>query len=403
MICLVYVCSLIFPFSLPSKISIYNFIDVSNIKYEIFDDKMLSTWNENNLEHIFKNVTNNIFTNNFKIYKNNIKFAISVFYLVTFVTILTKDLFLYLKMYFSVGNNNLEDERINLILEESKKKLKIKKNIKIIKQNLINVPSIIGIFNVKILVTDQFLELDDVSMQNIFMHELSHYKKKDNIVNFILIILKALYWINPIVYIMFKDIRNNMEYATDEMAIDKMNIDEKQNYCMLILTIATTFGKSNSQILGISNGAKNLKNRITWITRKDDFKKNSKKIFTLTSLIIIFMCLLFYPTSYGTANIPELCFELEDGKIIEFDNSNKINEITVKQNSNINLFLKNNKSNSHIVYMTEDLDEIIDRSKTVNITSKKIIFFDIGKYTYKFNLTYGNNKNIEYIVKINVE
>ena len=76
----------------------------------------------------------------------------------------------------------------------------------------------------KILVTDQFLELDDVSMQNIFMHELSHYKKKDNIVNFILIILKALYWINPIVYIMFKDIRNNMEYATDEMAIDKMNI-----------------------------------------------------------------------------------------------------------------------------------------------------------------------------------
>ena len=49
--------------------------------------------------------------------------------------------------------------------------------------------SIIGIFNPKILVTNEFLLQNDTTKKYIIMHELSHYKRKDLIFNYVILLI----------------------------------------------------------------------------------------------------------------------------------------------------------------------------------------------------------------------
>ena len=89
----------------------------------------------------------------------------------------------------------------------------------------------------KILVPEGFTEKEDEIIENVFMHELSHYKRKDMITNFILIIITSLHWFNPFVYALFKKIRQEMELATDEIALSKMNQDEKKRYGLTLINL----------------------------------------------------------------------------------------------------------------------------------------------------------------------
>jgi len=404
-ICLVFICALVFPVSIPSRISVYNIVNVDNLKYsdDSFENNVFNFVEE--INDIEDTTVNNVTKNNNIIRKDKIRFIVSMIWFTIFVILVIKNILMYIQICLKIGNKEFENEKINLILEESKKRLKIKRNIKVVKQNFVRVPSIIGIFNVKILITDDFLNLDDVSMLNIFMHELSHYKRKDNIMNVLILILKAVYWFNPIIYLMFKNIRENMEYATDEIAVGTMSVAEKQNYCMVMLVVATKFGANKSQVLGISDGAKNLKNRVELIALKNNFEKKSKRIFLIALLIIMFICLIFYPTSYGRFDVPKLYLKLEDGskvEVIETENYEEVNEISVKSNSEINLCIEAGKPNMYIFYTKMNLETMITENEA-RVAYNKLSYFDSGEYIYKFILTYGNNESAEYAVKINVE
>ena len=105
----------------------------------------------------------------------------------------------------------LEDERIRNILENCKKELNIKKDIKILMQNIIKVPSIYGLFKPKILFHEDLLNLDDNALRYVILHELAHYKRKDVLLNYVLLSLEIVYWFNPLLWPIFKAIRNDIE------------------------------------------------------------------------------------------------------------------------------------------------------------------------------------------------
>ena len=76
------------------------------------------------------------------------------------------------------------------ILEECKKELKIKKDIKLVIQEKIKTPSIYGIVHTKILLNSKNLNFSLDELRLIFMHELNHYKLGHHMIYMILGVLK---------------------------------------------------------------------------------------------------------------------------------------------------------------------------------------------------------------------
>lgn len=144
-------------------------------------------------------------------------------------------------IYRITKSKKLEDSMIKVILIKCKRKLGINKKIEIRIQNKDVSPCIYGIIKPRILVSNEFIKKDVQVIENVFMHELSHYKRKDMITNYILLIMTAIHWFNPFVYRFFRKMRQEMELATDEIALGKMDKEEMKKYGLTLISLLQTY------------------------------------------------------------------------------------------------------------------------------------------------------------------
>ena len=210
----------------------------------------------------------------------------------------------------------VKDYRIKAIQRNCKRKLKINKNIEIRSQKVNTSPCIYGIMHPKILIPEDFTEKEDEIIENVFMHELSHYKRKDMITNFILIIITSLHWFNPFVYILFKKIRQEMELATDEIALSKMNKDEKKKYGLTLINLLQTYQNEQlaTKMLCIIDDNKSMEKRIKMIKLSTKLKKH--RISIIIFIITILLCVISPFLLKTTSEINAYSFSDED-KIYE--------------------------------------------------------------------------------------
>jgi bla regulator protein BlaR1 len=185
-------------------------------------------------------------------------------------------------------NNITVPKEINKIFECCKKRVDINRNIKILVQTTISTPAIFGVFKPKILLSPEIINLDDKQISYIFLHELTHYKRKDLLVNYILLMLQAIHWFNPIIWYCFKTIRQDMEAATDEMVLRILEGEEQKEYAKALLAVLESFNSLSlaPKLIGMVNDKKDMERRIKMIKR-NAFFKSRKKIIIITGILCI--------------------------------------------------------------------------------------------------------------------
>jgi len=77
--------------------------------------------------------------------------------------------------------------------------------------------------------------MDGEQIRNCIRHECTYYKRGDQFVNLLLLLLNALYWFNPFVGVAFFQIRGDMESACDSAVVRYMNSSARRDYATLIL------------------------------------------------------------------------------------------------------------------------------------------------------------------------
>ncbi|MGE5328672.1 MAG: M56 family metallopeptidase [Deltaproteobacteria bacterium] len=181
------------------------------------------------------------------------------------------------------------DERVNSILEACKSRLKIRDNIQVMFQDIIGTPSLFGIIRPKILLTSAVSNLSDKELQYVLLHELAHYKRKDLFVNYLLLVLQAVHWFNPIMWYCFMRVRQDMELATDEMVLGILENSEHKDYGKALLAVLESFNspKLIPKLLGMIDDKKNIKRRIKMIEMAKLFKSKKRIIMTVGLLCII--------------------------------------------------------------------------------------------------------------------
>lgn len=182
----------------------------------------------------------------------------------------------------------LKNSEIDTILMNCKRRLQITNKVGIRIQNDNTSPCIYGMIHPNILISKEFIKNSREVIEHVFMHELSHYKRKDMMTNIILLIMTSLHWFNPFVYQFFKKIRQEMELATDEIALSRMDKEEKKQYGLTLIGLLQTYEtqKIATKMLCITDNNKNMERRIEKIKWSTKLKKYRTSIILLVVLIL---------------------------------------------------------------------------------------------------------------------
>lgn len=180
----------------------------------------------------------------------------------------------------------LREVRIEDILASCKEMLGIRHRIPVLTSKKVRTPALYGLFHPCILVSESYMkQLNEEEIKYIFLHELSHYKRKDIAINWLLTCLRIIYFFNPLLWYAFYKIHEDCEISCDAEALKYLKEEEYQQYGNTIIKLIRLFSESNfiPTTAGISKNKSSYRRRIIMISRF----KPSKWIGTFLSVIII--------------------------------------------------------------------------------------------------------------------
>ncbi len=187
-----------------------------------------------------------------------------------------------------IPSNN---SRIKTLLEECKKNAGIRSNITIYTTTLNTTPSLYTSFHTKILVSEAHLEqLSNQEIKHIFLHELSHYKRKDITINWVVTLLQIVYFFQPLVWFAFRKMREDCEISCDAEALKYLEQEEYSCYGSTVIKLLRLFNGSKSNFLpstaGFWKSKSNYRRRVLMIT---NFKKAKwpNTLFTVLLILLI--------------------------------------------------------------------------------------------------------------------
>ncbi len=386
---LVFIISLILPIQFKSSISIYNIIPVKlekieditvsrkNLDIEEKDNRTIEVSSESGTQQDSMKKANDF--NATKIV--NILFFLPLIWLILLLMIFIAYLITYISFELKIKNNILENTELENILNKSKEKLKITNNIKVVKQDIIKMPSIFGVFNIRILINDNILNLSSKELEYIFLHELSHYKRKDNILNILITILRCIYIFNPIIWILLNEVKRDLELATDELAMENENSEIKKEYCKTLVKVSTI--NSNNfliQTMCLSDDKKNLERRIDSV-KLINILKNKRNSIRIISLLIILALIIFFWTRCDNYMSQKDIIKLSQ-KSDKYTNAHCIEE------RSCSYVYKENPENIQTTYTITDyfyMDNIVCEKSTINYENNSNTFYRMSYINYDEN------------------
>ncbi len=106
--------------------------------------------------------------------------------------------------------------------------------------------------------------------EKVLLHELLHLKYHDNAQHLFWAFLRGLHWCTPFLWYCFDRIGNDLESLCDQRVLERLEGEERREYGVILLEMASTRYPRAPGTTSISNGSKNIARRIAAIAR---FKK----------------------------------------------------------------------------------------------------------------------------------
>ncbi|MCR4721385.1 MAG: M56 family metallopeptidase, partial [Lachnospiraceae bacterium] len=165
----------------------------------------------------------------------------------------------------------------------------------------IRTPFVFGIFSPKICVPSS---IDVNEKDYMLLHEQIHIKNHDALIKAIALAVLCLHWFNPLVWVAFRLLLNDLEMRCDEEVVDILGDKIRKEYCLSIVNHAKeddSFRVFTTAFAKKSLGRMEIKMRIKNLI-------NYKKVSKLTTLIVLITVLTatFVLTSCATTDAPEV-------------------------------------------------------------------------------------------------
>jgi beta-lactamase regulating signal transducer with metallopeptidase domain len=160
----------------------------------------------------------------------------------------------------------LIDVRVMNLLEDCKQLMGLRVPVTLVETGDGGSPALFGFLRPRLLLpaglTHSFSEEE---LRHVFLHELSHIKRKDIMVGWLMTALQILHWFNPLVWVAFHRMRVDRELACDAMALSYAK--EPRPYGQTIIKLLEGFGCSawGPSLAGALEDRNQMKERIRMI------------------------------------------------------------------------------------------------------------------------------------------
>jgi bla regulator protein blaR1 len=192
---------------------------------------------------------------------------------------------------FESAPANAEWQQMN---ERLKNSLGIRKEVKLMHSNIVNVPLVSGIFRPLILVPAGMLSnMPADVIESILLHELGHIKRHDYLVNIIQSAVETIFFFNPFIVKLSAMIREEREACCDAIAVDVTN--NKMSYVQALVTFGQ-YSSTSAPLLAFAGSKNHLLQRVTRIL----YNQNKKPGFMEKSILFGSVIMLSVITAFTT-------------------------------------------------------------------------------------------------------
>ena len=182
------------------------------------------------------------------------------------------------------------DLNYRLFVQKISGHLGIGKKVKLVVSNLVSSPVTIGYLKPMILLPVAAMnQLTIAQVEAILLHELSHIRRYDYLVNFIVSIIHTLLYFNPFVKFFMNTIEAERETCCDELVL-QFGYD-KVGYASALLHLEKASGKHKALALAAA-GKQNLLTRIEKIVGME--KKKTFRLVQIVPVLAAMICILLF-------------------------------------------------------------------------------------------------------------
>lgn len=241
------------------------------------------------------------FVRDFKLVQNTLVYILSPSYTVQpffFIWLLGMIVFLtaHFVRYFHtakllLNNSSRISDLYKYTFEYGFKVKKSWKRIDVISCPALSGPMIVGFWKKYMFIPEGDFSKDDIRMM--LSHELMHLKNHDMLLQHLFLIANAIHWFNPVIYLIQKRIKEDIELLCDYNIVRNMTQDERIGYIELLYYTLTKSDKKLSLFLSLSENAKILKHRFLSIEAAD-----KKRHFLLPALVMAAALFILQPFTY---------------------------------------------------------------------------------------------------------
>lgn len=201
--------------------------------------------------------------------------------------------------------------RIPAIVDRAKARMDIKREIGVHVSGIVATPSLFGLLKPSILLPAALGNLSDKDLEYVILHELAHLKRRDILVNYLLLFIQTLHWYNPVIWYLFRCVRRDMEAATDEAVLAIIETSEHKQYGMTLIKILASFSEPRlaAKLLCMADNKSDIVRRIKMIKMAGFFRKRRKLAFALGALCIVLLSGVLLTSGISGSAPAELIFD----------------------------------------------------------------------------------------------
>lgn len=140
----------------------------------------------------------------------------------------------------------------------------------------VEVPMITGLWRPVLLLPGALQQqLTESQLRHVFVHELTHLKRGDILINWCVALVQALHWFNPVVWFAFHCLRQDRELACDSATLQQLAPAERASYghTLLQLNDVVSARPVPAVALGILQSSSHLHRRIHMLVQQPRYQR----------------------------------------------------------------------------------------------------------------------------------
>ena len=223
------------------------------------------------------------------------------------------------------------------------------------KTNMVGAPLLVGVLRPMLLLPD--VEIPAENLNFILLHEIAHYRRHDLLYKWFAMLVRAVHWFNPFVYIASRQIDDECEASCDLSVAARMSEKEQTGYMNTILALlSASTAKKQLMTTAMANDKKQVEKRFTMI-------RNATKKGKITVLVsAVAACIILTGSVFASGILSDKAQERELGQP-DGDRANTTNVLFVGVDGNnaadAIVLLSLNKTDSSLSVLSIPRDTLV--------------------------------------------